>query len=76
MIFQSEPHDSVLAETYMNANNCFFLNVDICLKDYSSPLNIENKDLAQFFALFHLISFKAPRGKVKERKKKYCETAF
>ena len=69
MIFQSEPHDSVLAETYMNANNCFFLNVDICLKDYSSPLNIENKDLAQFFALFHLISFKAPRGKVKERKK-------
>ena len=30
----------------------FFLNVDICLIDYSSPLNIENKDLAQFFCSF------------------------
>ena len=40
---QSEPHDSVLAETRTNATNYFFLNVDICLKDYSSPLHIENK---------------------------------
>ena len=28
---------------YMNAINCFFLNVDESLRDYSSPLNIQNK---------------------------------
>ena len=46
-----------------------FFIVDICLKDYSSPLYIENKkfparDLAQFFAPFDL----TPEGKVEEPK--------
>ena len=48
---------------YMNAINCFFLNVDESLRDYSSPLNIQNKANSRttfgkrFF--FHMIPFKA-----------------
>ena len=48
---------------YMNAINCFFLNVDGSLRDYSSPLNIQNKANSRttfgrrFF--FHMIPFKA-----------------
>ena len=45
-------HDSVLAETYMNALNFFSCS----LKYYSSPLYIQNKTFGTFF--FLLISFK------------------
>ena len=50
-----------LTSTRSNA----FLNVDVGLNDYSSPLHVQNKanSRATFstFFLFHLISFKAGR---------------
>ena len=35
--------NSVLAETYIYAINCFFLKVDVSLNNYSSPLHKQNK---------------------------------
>ena len=68
---QSEPHDSVLAETYMNAINCFFLNVDICLTDYSSTLHTQNKKSSRSrFGLIFLLIFIWSPSRHREGKKK------
>ena len=40
---QSEPNDCFVAEAYMNAINFFFFYVEVSLKYYSSPLNMQNK---------------------------------
>ena len=67
----SEPHDSVLAETYMNAINCFFLNVDICLTDYSSTLYIQNKKSSRSrFGLIFLLIFIWSPSRHREGKQK------
>ena len=42
-LFKVNLFNSVLAETYFYAINCFFLKVDVSLNDYSSPLHKQNK---------------------------------
>ena len=67
---QSEPHDSVHAETYMNALNFFSCS----LKYYSSPLYMQNKTFGTVF--FFIRSLSRNFKTLKPRRESWTKVEF